>query len=1192
MSDAPANALAARSPSSRKSLSAVSTTHKPNLTHRKRAKSIASANPEDLTPRSKRRRSLVPKKSILKQSNFGNAPPTLQELTMPQSDYRPPQLDEMTFNFTRTSAFNPERRVSFAPNAHVRLIPKDTQNNNDLSSPTSSPTNSAESSPDTSKENADPQFEPSPLKKYHNSRRSSIRQSLGEGEGEQSMDLASDASFVEEGESGSPASGFNRRESGVTEGSSMDTDDSQADMDITMNTNVTGRLSMSRRRSSTRPRPSSSNLDGDDKRNEKVTEYTVTLEESLKGEVQPSANWLALKAVMNSHDDTPSSPPADIDIETAAKRILKAGQDIPLATVSEGGEEDMTISSGGDTTGSIGGKTMDFTALTGGIRRHSMNVAASQLENKDAQTESQVSLPTTSVSAATTGDKSIFSQNANPPSSTTPASSIFRSKVSSSLFTPRAASSSPVKGASSPIKAPVRPKAAFTAAFAPPSAKGKGPAFTMSVPTSLRSKSPARETPSKRPYPNEAGAGAAQSPSKKLIIAVDGESRPTAIPRPSSKPDLASSPIKRITGTQQKYLNPTRTPLAATPTLRMVTPAKSPQKVSTPAHDTSAPATPIARHQISQPVTPSAHDGSAPPTPAEEKTERVPSEIGASSPAPLPSEVSSPKRTPQARRSLVETALTTSPWLSQVKRPSLISLVQEDDEERDGHDDYDVTNILDHLSEEVRERLPRSVDELLRLVGGEFMDNMAARRRSTMALRAKDQYRDQPLSLADYATAIIVDFPQLSYLDFIVKHLDAHNDQLDENQKQTDQAVLENPPPCFIDYAAGGPEQLPELKMMLETLRSLVRSKTKLQWYRWRLEGINDLYRAVDIREKEALQDLAQTQALAAEVTTYSDQIEQEHRRIMAELEQERAAVSEIEKCDPKALAEVKSSIADYATQLKMLEEEITEIQNDIEGTDQLADNYRGEQKSLQQRSAQAERTCSTQNCDQDIFAQTKDNVELLQFVTRWKGLKVSPSLISLEYDSSFNVRIPCQEWIPILDSCDITLIKDFAPGRAHRADWLPTFTDFVVGSAQHRLVSGKFGKRNIRRIISRLSAFWACCDVIRQEIMMLRSKYAVTLRPDHNGKRLFIDVPVLFEQSSSKVVVEFELRAKTIESWPLAAASMVARVHLSYALDEKRPINTESLCSAVLNRMQQATLADSYGVLLEACMEADALYS
>jgi hypothetical protein len=572
------------------------------------------------------------------------------------------------------------------------------------------------------------------------------------------MDLASDASFLEEGEGSSPASGFNRRESGITEGSSMDTDDSQADMDITMNTNVSGQLSIARpRRSSTRPRPSSSKLD-DEKESKKVTEYTVTLEESLKGEVQPSANWLALKAVMNSHDDTPSSPPADIDIETAAKRMLKAGQDIPITTPSKGGgEEDMTLSSEADSTGSMGGKTMDFTALTGGIRRHSINMAALQsTQSEEPQPEAQISQPAVSAPAATTtGDKPIFTQNANPSSSATPASSIFRSKVSSSLFTPklqatpRVASSSPVKGASSPIKAPNRPKSAFTAAFAPSSAKGKGPAFTMTVPSSLRSKSPARETPSKRPYPNETGSGAAESPAKKLIVAVDGESRPTAIPRPFTKPDLPGSSMKRVAGTPQKSSNLIKTPLVAAPTSRMTTPAKSPQKTaSTPARDTSAPGTPVAHRQVSQPATPSApEDPISSPSP-EENIEHVRPGMAASSPAPpLPSEMSSPKRTPQTRRSLMETALTTSPWLSQVKRPSIVSLMQDDDEEGEGRDDYDTTNILDHLSDDVRERLPRSVDELLRLVGGEFMDNMAARRRSTMALRAKDQYPDRPCRL-------------------------------------------------------------------------------------------------------------------------------------------------------------------------------------------------------------------------------------------------------------------------------------------------------------------------------------------------------------------------------------------------------------------------------------------------------------
>jgi len=41
---------------------------------------------------------------------------------------------------------------------------------------------------------------------------------------------------------------------------------------------------------------------------------------------------------------------------------------------------------------------------------------------------------------------------------------------------------------------------------------------------------------------------------------------------------------------------------------------------------------------------------------------------------------------------------------------------------------------------------------------------------------------------------------------------------------------------------------------MLESLRNLARLRTKNQWYQWRLQGIKDLFQAVDIREKKALQ--------------------------------------------------------------------------------------------------------------------------------------------------------------------------------------------------------------------------------------------------------------------------------------------------------------------------------------------------
>jgi hypothetical protein len=133
---------------------------------------------------------------------------------------------------------------------------------------------------------------------------------------------------------------------------------------------------------------------------------------------------------------------------------------------------------------------------------------------------------------------------------------------------------------------------------------------------------------------------------------------------------------------------------------------------------------------------------------------------------------------------MVGTPLTTSPWLGRV-RPSLApSLRTEAEGDEGAEDESEGINVLESLSDEVRARLPGSVDELLHSVGGEFMDNVVARRRSTMG-RTKEQYSDVPseycnllptlcvvlsriaVTAADYAVAMDIEFPQLTYYDFV-----------------------------------------------------------------------------------------------------------------------------------------------------------------------------------------------------------------------------------------------------------------------------------------------------------------------------------------------------------------------------------------------------------------------------------------
>jgi septal ring factor EnvC (AmiA/AmiB activator) len=164
--------------------------------------------------------------------------------------------------------------------------------------------------------------------------------------------------------------------------------------------------------------------------------------------------------------------------------------------------------------------------------------------------------------------------------------------------------------------------------------------------------------------------------------------------------------------------------------------------------------------------------------------------------------------------------------------------------------------------------------------------------------------------------------------------------------------------------------------------------------------------------EKESLEDLSITQDLFAEITPTPEYIEAQHAEIMAELEREHTAVVEIDRCDPKALAEVKSSIADNATQLKMLEEEVADIQKDINGSNKRGGDFRAEQKTLQ-RKIDYGRMVIHSNTKQDLFGQTKGTqipkgvyCNLMHLLNRrdplptiytWKPSRSTPSGVNLE---------------------------------------------------------------------------------------------------------------------------------------------------------------------------------------------------
>ena len=88
---------------------------------------------------------------------------------------------------------------------------------------------------------------------------------------------------------------------------------------------------------------------------------------------------------------------------------------------------------------------------------------------------------------------------------------------------------------------------------------------------------------------------------------------------------------------------------------------------------------------------------------------------------------------------------------------------------------------------------------------------------------------------------------------------------------------------------------------------------------------------------------------------------------------------------------------------------------------------------------------------------------------------------------------------------------------------------------------------------MTKLSAYWSSCEVVRQEIMLLRSKYAVALKSD--GKTLHTQVTILFNQACAKTVVDFSLTGKQIEEWPQSIERVAVQVENAYVLEEQASI-------------------------------------
>ncbi|KAJ7596756.1 Spc7 kinetochore protein-domain-containing protein [Mycena floridula] len=1104
----------------------------------KRRRRAHSTAPGDLTPLSRSRLSLGPVKSILKM--FRPAPPEAPP-AQSQDDANSTQSMDITQdyqakihdNFARKSM---GRRVSFNEFAQVRKLYKEDDNSAGSSSPAAS-SDDPPPAPVLSNENDYPGA----------GKRKSVRYSTANSD----MDLTTVM----------PAGGHQ-------EFDSDEEFDDDADMEVTevirgdflrkRSLSMGGaRLPLSQVASGSRTSIASEN--GADESHSSYTddtshsslEYTVPLAQALRPAAKDDA-WLALKSMTHAAADPDQAQVEEGDSE---QLDIAPGYDDSMSSM----DEDSFGDGGGD-------RTMNLTNV---LRRASSNsdwrlsLGLQETSMDESEVYGRIDIP-----LSTSTPRPSISQPTQPSSPILEPEPLVKpaSVTRPSIFQrPSAPSPAPRLKATPDIRpiSPAKPKPkGFSAAFAPPVSR---PTPQKPPPTS-----------NKRPRPSDENLDAhGPSPAKRPAIAdkwkdstVQEESHPVRSEAPKPKP---LSPSKRAPF-QAASASGLRKPSGSLGRRKSM--AVVPSEVEEPSTIRTSPKKKaglgLGRASLGSGSSDAWKRFDKPDGPRVVAKKLAQTE-SPKEPVPVEEHVSSPVRQQSPQR-------ISAPDLSNIlATPSL------DDHE----DSMDVDVVAteqwregvetENLEEEEAPQI--SIEQFLAMTSIRFMDELTAPRRS---IHPSQQLARQPrdpsdIPLAEYAIAMSIDAPQLVLYSRVSQDLQAWMEKSREDFTQAEEEAAKMTPELFIEYSRADEEGQAELLHQLQLIRTNCRELAKSDWYNWKLKWIEGLSLTAAKSFENLTTDAKTLEKIKAKVDAVVPQLQREYEEIVRELEREQAEVAEIEQCDEQYLNELRASIAEQNLEVESLRSEAEETKGQVKWLQERVQELELQKQDAKRDIAQTQQDLDRQhNSTRSEVFRMRDELETLEDLHMFRATKVTSQLFEYIYASQFRVSIPCQKFEPRLDQVTITTL---ASARARVKDDFPILSKFFLAAAIDRI--RKLRGANIREVVQTLSDYWSSCTQVRSQLQHLGIRYPVEIEVRAGGA-FAANASVLFPAHKAKALVSFVFDPETFASWPVSIRSLRCEAQVSYGL-----VRSETVVNEVNKRFSQATPADHFACLADACIEA-----
>ncbi|CAE7079807.1 unnamed protein product [Rhizoctonia solani] len=472
-----------------------------------------------------------------------------------------------------------------------------------------------------------------------------------------------------------------------------------------------------------------------------------------------------------------------------------------------------------------------------------------------------------------------------------------------------------------------------------------------------------------------------------------------------------------------------------------------------------------------------------------------------------------------------------------------------------------------------------SASDFLRMTRISFMDGLTVKRRSTIGLgilsRRKSGEKELVAGVGDYVTAMTIGIPQLETYNYAAKELKEYISNGKKAIKILEEDLDANNPYLFKEYLASGEEDRRAIEETLGGHKEAMRMRSKMSWYKWRHNFVSEMQLAAD-RETELLQqDLESLQAIGTQLTEPIPSLREQHAKLKAQLAAERAAVEAAKDCDPEIMSELKVGISEQSAQIESYKADIQSSTAKLEKLKLKLGEAETDKRALQDQIRDHQEKLDALHPTVEIV-NLREEFNKLQRLHLWHAITLEEKLIELRYDDHYKVQMECVAFQPIPSGCRILVI----PSKGKQVDEFPVLSELVLDLAQAMI--RQVTDLNLKKVVRMLGRLWTSVSHLRCNLRLLAMKYPVTITRADSGFGFKTTARVRFPGAKGLAKIVFIAEEQHIRDWGKQLNTLGVDVDVIFG-----KLDRNLLVEVIRERLSDAIIEESYGLLLDACADA-----